>query len=123
MSAARARKGCAGMEQLTLDWREWGGARAGAGRKKTRRSRVAHRRRRELRKYEPLHVTAKCLPGLPSLRARGTAPEVMRKLSASAERAGFRLVHFSVQRDHLHLIVEVDDRRSLTSGVRSLLTA
>lgn len=32
----------------------------------------------------------------------------------------FRLVHFSVQRDHLHLVVEARDKRALSSGVRSI---
>jgi len=32
----------------------------------------------------------------------------------------FRLLHFSVQRDHLHLIVEAHDQRALSSGVRSV---
>jgi REP element-mobilizing transposase RayT len=42
--------------------------------------------------------------------------EAVRK-SASAE---FRIVHFSVQRDHAHLIVEARDRAALTRGMRSL---
>jgi len=33
---------------------------------------------------------------------------------------GFRLVHFSVQRDHLHLLVEAADRRALSRGVQGL---
>ncbi|HEX5100512.1 MAG TPA: transposase [Polyangiaceae bacterium] len=32
----------------------------------------------------------------------------------------FWLVHFSIQHDHLHLIVEAKDKRSLSSGVRSV---
>jgi hypothetical protein len=32
----------------------------------------------------------------------------------------FRLLQFSVQRDHLHLIVEAHDKRALSSGVRSV---
>ena len=40
------------------------------------------------------------------------------------ERAGrledgcFRLVQYSIQNDHLHLIVEAKDRRSLSRGIR-----
>ncbi len=34
--------------------------------------------------------------------------------------ASFRVPHFSIQRDHLHLIVEADDGE-LTSGIRSFL--
>jgi hypothetical protein len=34
--------------------------------------------------------------------------------------ARFRLLQFSVQRDHVHLIVEASDKRALSSGVRSV---
>jgi hypothetical protein len=32
----------------------------------------------------------------------------------------FRILHFSVQWDHIHLIVEASDKRTLSSGIRSL---
>jgi hypothetical protein len=35
-------------------------------------------------------------------------------------RDGFRLVHFSVQTDHLHLMVEADTKEDLTRGVQGL---
>jgi hypothetical protein len=38
----------------------------------------------------------------------------------AAMKASFRVVHFSVQSDHVHLIVEASDTRSLSSGVRGL---
>jgi len=41
-------------------------------------------------------------------------------LARARDRFGFRLVHFSVQRDHLHLLVEANDRRALTRGVQGL---
>ena len=37
-----------------------------------------------------------------------------------ASRAEFRVVHFSVQRDHLHLVVEAQDATALSSGARGL---
>jgi len=39
---------------------------------------------------------------------------------SGARRFGMRLVHFSVQRDHLHLIAEARDRRALTRGLQGL---
>jgi hypothetical protein len=36
------------------------------------------------------------------------------------EEKSFRIVHFSVQWDHVHLIVEASDRRALSSGVMSV---
>lgn len=46
--------------------------------------------------------------------------EVRRALGAARERFGFRLVHFSVQRDHVHLLAEAQDRRALARGVQGL---
>jgi REP element-mobilizing transposase RayT len=37
-----------------------------------------------------------------------------------ASSGAFRIVHFSVQRDHVHLIVEAHDRDALTCGMRGL---
>jgi REP element-mobilizing transposase RayT len=42
--------------------------------------------------------------------------EAIRKASSDA----FRIVQFSVQRDHVHLIVEAHDRAALTRGMRGL---
>jgi REP element-mobilizing transposase RayT len=36
------------------------------------------------------------------------------------EKIGFRLVHFNVLGNHLHLICEADDRRALSRGVQGL---
>ena len=41
-------------------------------------------------------------------------------MNAGRMRFGFRLVHYSVQRDHLHLLVEAVDRRALTRGMQGL---
>lgn len=41
-------------------------------------------------------------------------------LREGAERLGIRLVHFSVQRNHLHLIIEADDSPCLSRGVKGL---
>ena len=39
---------------------------------------------------------------------------------AGKQRFGFRLVQFSVQADHLHLIAEADDQHALSRGMRAL---
>jgi len=41
-------------------------------------------------------------------------------LADARDRFGFRLVHFSVQRDHLHLLVEAQNRRALGRGMQGL---
>jgi len=58
--------------------------------------------------------------GLTALREHKLFLAVRRALVAARARFGFRLVHFSVQRDHLHLLAEAAHRRALSRGVQGL---
>jgi REP element-mobilizing transposase RayT len=51
-------------------------------------------------------------------KTRGTASGRRR---ASRERDGFRVIEYSIQHDHLHMIVEADDHAELTRGMRSFV--
>lgn len=57
--------------------------------------------------------------GLQSFRSERTFGALRAALS-SASRETFRVLHFSVQRDHVHLLVEADDPRALTRGIQGL---
>jgi putative transposase len=108
-------------KQLVFALRRWGGARAGAGRRPNGAfSGVSHLRRPAHSRHHPVHVTLKIVRGVPSLRGRGIFGRVRTALAFARERFGFRLVHFSVQRDHVHLIAEAADRRALSRGVQGL---
>lgn len=100
----------------------WGGARRGAGRK---RSLTApgppHARRATPVPRHPVHVTMRACATVPSLRSRPVF-EALRRAIAAASRRGFRVVHFSVQLDHIHFIVEADGPDALVRGVRGLST-
>ena len=52
------------------------------------------------------------------------SPRFVRAIRATfaeaAERAGFRIAHYSIQRDHLHLVVEADDHGMLGRGMKSI---
>jgi REP element-mobilizing transposase RayT len=98
----------------------WGGRRAGAGRKPGLRRRDPHRRRRPLAARHPCHVTLKVRSDVPSLRCVRLVRELERSWREACERGRFRLVHYSIQRDHAHLIVEAIDARALASGMKSL---
>jgi REP element-mobilizing transposase RayT len=54
------------------------------------------------------------------LREHSLFMVVRKALAAAKQQFGFSLVHFSVQRDHLHLIAEAADRRALSRGVQGL---
>jgi REP element-mobilizing transposase RayT len=106
--------------QLAFRFRTWGGARKGAGRPpKGVASGVSHLRRPALSRHHPAHVTLRLVAGLPSLRG-ALFGEVRQALAEGQERFGFRLVHFSVQSNHVHLIVEAGGRRSLSRGMQGL---
>jgi putative transposase len=96
-----------------------GGARVGAGRKRLAAGRrhTPHRSRPVHRAAHPVHVTLKA--GLRSLRSQFVAPTVLGALRAAC-RADFRVVHHSIQANHLHLIVEASSKQALSSGMRGL---
>jgi putative transposase len=106
--------------QTELPFRSWGGKRAGAGRKpKSLRVGVPHRCRPEHKGRHPLHVTMRAARQLPSLRTEALAAGVRREM-AKASGSRFRVVHFSVQSDHLHLIIEAEDKVVLSRGMAGL---
>jgi putative transposase len=90
------------------------------GRPKKAWSSVAHRKRPAHVERHPLHVTWRIAEGLPNLRS----PEVMkafrRAFVAGKSRFGFRLVHYSVQENHAHLVCEAADARALSRGMQGL---
>ena len=110
--------------QLALDFnpRPHGGAREGAGRKPRadRAGFVSHLHRGAYEGKYPLHVTVRALEA-PSLRQ----PEVFAALKAvfaKASEKGLRLLHYSVQHNHIHLIVEADGAEQLARGMQRLLS-
>ena len=98
-----------------------GGWRAGAGRKPKREGEhMGHRPRPALASRFPVHVTLKTVASAPHLR-RGVCFRVVRSaLAAGKDRGGFRLVHFTVQSNHLHLLCEARDKETLSRGMQGL---
>ncbi|TAJ21194.1 MAG: hypothetical protein EPO68_05290 [Planctomycetota bacterium] len=68
----------------------------------------------------PIHLTTRVRQGLPSLRRASSHRLVLETLRAGADRFGFRLIEYSVQSNHFHLLVEVPDREALTRGAKGL---
>jgi hypothetical protein len=64
-------------------------------------------------------VTLRAVASLPSFRSLRVFPVLRHALSAS-HKAAFRVVHFSVQTDHVHLVVEGDAPVALVRGVQGL---
>jgi REP-associated tyrosine transposase len=109
--------------QTELDFpvvHSWGGRREGAGRRR-RRGGVAHAKREAVSQHDPRLVTLKCVAGLPSLRTRRFARVIACSI-AGAHKRRFRVVHYSIQSNHIHLIVEAMDAAALTGGMRGLVS-
>jgi REP element-mobilizing transposase RayT len=99
-----------------------GGARRGAGRKrKAERARVSHKARPRLAARHPVLVTVRMLPGLPSLRRKREFELIRDRFKIAAERFGARVVEYSVQSNHAHLIVEAADEHELARAMKGLL--
>lgn len=106
--------------QLELTIRTWGGRRRGAGRKPAAgRRAVLHRRRMPHDGRCPAHVTLRADTDVSSLR-EGRTFHAVRIALAAASRETFRVLEFSVQTDHLHLLVEANGPTGLTRGVQGL---
>jgi putative transposase len=57
--------------------------------------------------------------GLPSLRSESMFRRILSRIDAAKERY-VRFLHFSVQSNHIHLLVEANDRGRLTQGMKGL---
>ena len=109
----------------------WGGKRPRAGRKVSAsrpRTTIAHRARPFHDRHLPVLVTWKVLPRLPSLRwlpAAGAIGKAIRRTTGrhALRRTSFRIVHFSLQSDHLHLLVEAGSKTTLARGRVGLAVA
>ena len=107
--------------QSEIRFRTHGGARRGAGRRPPLRSGagVSHAARPDLTGREPVLVTLKVRRGVSRLRGRRAMTRLLDALLAAREGL-LRIVHFSVQHDHVHLIVEAEDKSALSRGMQGL---
>ncbi len=114
------RKGANAQLALELKPRGRGGRREGAGRKRRGKATMPHRARPVHERQHPVHVTLRIVHGVPSLRRKVPYRLIKHAMAETTRRSDFRIAHYSVQRNHLHLIVEADDASALSRGVRAL---
>jgi putative transposase len=112
------------MRQLAIDFPSkstWGGRRAGAGRKPKPKGQrgVPHAARPKHAAYHPSHITMRAVRGAPMFRAEIPFRAVRAEI-ARVVREGFRITHFSVQLDHIHMIVEAGDKTAIARGIQRL---
>ena len=99
--------------------RNHGGRRRGAGRRSTKaRPGRRHVTRREFRAQHPIHVVLRVERVVGSLRRRTMYHAVRAATITAAVRGRIRIVHLSLQRSHLHMLVEAADRGALARGLQ-----
>jgi REP element-mobilizing transposase RayT len=96
-----------------------GGKRRGAGRKpKGARAGERHAARPAFKANHALHVVMRVAPEVGSLRRRAMYKALRAATITAALRERFRIVHVSLQRTHVHLIVEAEHRAALSRGMQ-----
>ena len=118
------------MKQLGLQFGKQkgrGGARKGAGRPRTKGV-VPHARRPFHEKSHPTHVTVRVVNKLGTMRRSRIMATLFKRLrrvakskAFAARRQSFRVVHFSVMHDHMHLVIESNSARLMSRGMQGLL--
>jgi len=69
----------------------------------------------------PVHVTMRCVAAAPSLRAQVVHVAIAQAIEHTIRR-GVGIVEYSIQKDHLHLLVEAADRVKLARGMQLLFS-
>jgi REP element-mobilizing transposase RayT len=82
---------------------------------------VSHAAREEHDSRHPVHVSMRRVKRAPSLRSERIFRAILGQL-ARVKRCGVRVAHYSVQHDHLHLIVEGEDRHDLSAQMHKLFS-
>jgi REP element-mobilizing transposase RayT len=104
--------------QLVL-FKKRGGKRRGAGRPpKGKRAGSPHKERPYLHARYPVHVTLRVIAAVGNLRRRCVYQAIREATLTTARREDFRIVQVSIQRTHVHLLVEAHDKAALAAGMQ-----
>lgn len=101
---------------LHLHKRRHGGRRPGSGRKRLHSKGVSHREREQVTGRTPVHINFKYRVTIKNKAAL----KLLKKAIMNGRRHGLRVLHFSLQYNHIHLIIEADNNDILTRGMRSI---
>jgi REP-associated tyrosine transposase len=96
-----------------------GGKRRGAGRPaRGPRAGSPHDKRPFLHARFPVHVTLRVVAAAGKLRRRCVYQAIREATLTTARRENFRIVQLSIQHNHVHLIVEAEDKHALAIGMQ-----
>src|SRR5262249_51647668 len=77
-------------------------------------------KRPEFPRRYPIHVTLKIREGVGNLRTNKIFAQIKKAFFHGHKRFGMQMVEFSVQANHIHLVVEAESRECLCRGMRGL---
>jgi REP element-mobilizing transposase RayT len=78
------------------------------------------RARPEITGETPVHVAVRVRKGTWKLRTKRCLRIIREAMIAANAKIRFRITHYSVQGNHLHMMVEADDKYALSRAMRSL---
>ena len=98
-----------------------GGKRDGAGRKRSKENwqDPKHEARPPLDFRNPVHTILRTVDSVPRLRQRCMFEAIRGSLVHYVDGEDFRIVHISLQHNHIHLIVEAANEQALSAGMTS----
>ena len=102
--------------KLNLYQGSWGGRRPGSGRKRLHSKGVAHRTREKVNHRLPLHINFKFKTHIKNKFCL----KLLKRAIMNARSHGLKVIHFSLQSNHIHLLIESESNEILTRGMRSL---
>ena len=83
------------------------------------RSSERHKKREAFPASEPVHVTLRVVDDVGRLRTRAIYQAVREAMLVTFRREDFRIVHLSVQGNHIHLLIEAENRMALAAGMKA----
>jgi REP element-mobilizing transposase RayT len=105
--------------QLELQFHRRGGKRPNAGRKpKGDRAGVTHHGRERFGRLIPVHVTVRMARHVYNLRSQRAFSVIGRAIARAADRFRVTIVQFSVQGNHVHLVVEAPETEALSRAMQ-----
>jgi hypothetical protein len=102
--------------KLNLEKGRWGGRRKNSGRKRIHSPGVSHKTREKVTRRYPVHINIKY-----ATKIKNTSfLQILKRGILNAQKKGMRIIHYSVQFNHIHFIIEADNNEILFSGMRSM---
>jgi putative transposase len=83
-----------------------------------RRAGERHEARPAFKPYHPLHVVMRVVPKIGSLRRRKMYHAIRHATITAALRERFRIVQITLQRNHVHMLIEADHKAALARGMQ-----